>query len=89
MHSMVVKNPFQPGKEILLAYNIGCLFDLYSGRYMFGEHGEAIMNGGLTTISGIMGPGNSYKSTTMDFQNLSVLNRYEQSHYAIYDAEGT
>ena len=56
---------------------------------MFGEHGEAIMNGGLTTISGIMGPGNSYKSTTMDFQNLSVLNRYEQSHYAIYDAEGT
>ena len=67
--------------------NLGCLFDIPTGTYLKGEHGEHILNGGLAYLTGIGGRGNTYKSTLAHFMVLRALDRYRQSNAVIYDTE--
>ncbi len=70
--------------------NIGCLFDIPTGFYLRGKHGESILNGGLGAITGIVGIGNNFKSTVLHYQSLSALNRIMYAHESsitTYDTE--
>lgn len=55
--------------------NVGCLLDIPNGHWVEGKYGESIMNGGLPHILGINGPGNTFKSTLMNYMVLSAANR--------------
>lgn len=68
-------------------FNLGCLLDLQSGHYVKGVHGESIMNGGLSALTGVCGLPNTYKSTIAHYMLLQVMNRYTQSHGMVYDTE--
>lgn len=68
-------------------YNLGCLFDIQTGSYSFGKHGEAILNGGLTLLTGVCGLPNTYKSTLAHFMLLTVLDRIPQAMGMVYDTE--
>lgn len=67
--------------------NLGCLFDIPTGTYKKGIHGESILNGGLSYITGIGGRGNTYKSTIAHFMILRGLERYGNSEAVVYDTE--
>lgn len=78
---------FAPAPQIRPSLNIGCLFDIPTGHYHIGKHGESILNGGLMWVTGIGGRGNTYKSTIAHFQSLSALNRYSHAMELFYDSE--
>lgn len=73
----------------LIRYNVGCYFDILNGRFMSGRHGETVLNGGLSTLTGIGGAANSYKSTLMDYFTLKILNNISVSRAEYYDNELT
>jgi hypothetical protein len=67
--------------------NLGCLFDIPTGRYYLGKHGESILNGGLSHLTGMVGRGNTFKSTIMDYMILITLVRHVVSKGLIFDTE--
>tara|TARA_B100001105_G_scaffold255395_1_gene254556 strand:- start:6788 stop:8254 length:1467 start_codon:yes stop_codon:yes gene_type:complete len=77
--------------------NVGSLFDVQSGSYQVGEHGEHILNGGYPHFLGICGRANTYKTTVMNHFNLSATERYgdvfnkagQQSVCLVYDSESS
>lgn len=69
------------------SYNVGGLFDVPTGEYVIGRHGEAVLNGGVGAITGFVGIGNQYKSTIMHFQKLQILARFVGSAGNTYDTE--
>ncbi len=84
---------FQPAfaqvPYVKLSYNVGCLLDIPTGVYEFGRHGESLLNGGVGPITGIVGYGNNFKSTFMQFMSLKVLARFSVfgSTMNTYDTE--
>jgi len=69
--------------------NVGCLFDIPTGTYYTGEHGESILSAGYSHIIGVCGRGNTYKSTVSHFFTLSIINRYFVELGLIYDTENS
>ena len=69
--------------------NIGSLFDIPTGRYYTGKHGEQILCGGLAFITGLGGRGNVFKSTVAHYMGLTAYSRYSQSTLNVYDTEVT
>lgn len=67
--------------------NLGCLFDIPTGKYHTGKDGESILNGGLAYLTGIGGRGNTFKSTIAHFMTLSALDRYANAKGIVYDTE--
>ena len=68
--------------------NIGSLFDIPTGVYIFGKYGEAILNGGLGAMTGVVGIGNNFKSTIMHYQTTTALARMgTMSSIMTYDTE--
>lgn len=71
--------------------NIGGTFDISTGSYMQGKHGEHILNGGLAGVTGVVGLGNQFKSTILLFMilramiRISVLDRRSTGN--MYDTE--
>ena len=59
--------------------NAGALLDIPTGTYITGEKGESILNGGIPSIIGTAGPGNSFKSTFIHYLSLTVADRYKYS----------
>lgn len=78
---------FQEAPEIRPSLNIGCLFDIPTGSYFTGKHGESILSGGLMYVTGVGGRGNTFKSTVAHFMALTALNRYHCAKAMFYDAE--
>lgn len=78
---------FTPAPKIRPYLNLGCLFDIPTGRYHAGKHGEMIMNGGLAYFTGIGGRGNMFKSVLAHFMILRSLARYATSTASVYDTE--
>lgn len=76
-----------PAPELRPSLNLGCLMDVPTGRYYTGKHGESIMNGGQSLVTGVGGRGNTFKSTLAHFMNLRILDRYTNSTASFYDAE--
>lgn len=73
--------------EVKISYNIGALFDVPTGDIEYGRHGEAILNGGVGSITGVVGIGNQFKSTIMHFMKLQILARFVESVSSTYDTE--
>ncbi len=78
-----------PAPELRPAYNLGCLFDIPTGKYFVGIHGESIHSGGLAHVTGIAGIGNSFKTAIGDWFTLRILDRYNSSNASVYDCELT
>lgn len=55
--------------------NIGGTLDIPTGFYVKGIHGEMIILGGLGSITGVTGIGNSFKSTIMHYMMLAAADR--------------
>lgn len=68
--------PFEQTPEIRAAYNVGCLFDIISGKYSLGKHGEALLSGGMTPVTAFIGENNTYKSTTADYFLYSAYAKF-------------
>lgn len=79
--------PFRPAPAVKIMINIGALFDIITGSYIKGKYNESILNGGLATLTGVVGIGNNFKSTVMHFMNFTALSRMEGSFGNTYDTE--
>lgn len=86
---MNMNNFFTSSPDIKPYLNIGCLFDIPTGRYHTGKNDESILNGGLAYFTGIGGRGNMFKSVLAHFMILRALDRYKQSAASVYDTETT
>ena len=84
---MALENPFKPAPAIRPMLNIGCLFDIPTGRYHTGKHGGSILNGGLAYMTGIAGRGNTFKSAIAFRMMMTALDRYQPSDGLVYDTE--
>lgn len=73
--------------EIRPRLNIGCLFDMQTGRYFEGPNGEMILNGGLAYFTGVAGEENTFKSTLMHYFMLAAMGRYSIKEGITYDTE--
>jgi len=78
---------FEAAPDFIPMLNIGAGFDIITGKYYKGKHGENILSGGLAPMTGIAGGGNKFKSTIMWYMMLSVLNRYKVAEGLAYDTE--
>lgn len=78
---------FKPAADVKVMINIGGCFDIPTGRYVTGRYGESILNGGLAYLTGVIGPGNMFKSTIMRWQILRALSRMFGSEGGTYDTE--
>lgn len=79
----------KPTDPIRPFFNVGGGFDIPTGYYVTGIYGDSLLCGGIPHITGICGPGNSFKSTLSHFFKLRVLERYMPSLACDYDTEGT
>lgn len=81
---------FQRALPVKPSINIGALFDIPTGVYITGKHGESILNGGLASITAVVGIGNNFKSTIAHYMNLSGMHKIAaaiQSYLITYDTE--
>ena len=74
---MNIKSPNRMFTRPLI--NIGAGFDIPTGSYVKGVHGEYILNGGLSGVVGVVGSGNKFKSTIVNFMMLSAADRMNAS----------
>lgn len=71
------------------ALNLGPGWDIMSGEYVEGVHGEMILNGGMFPFTGVAGGTNSFKTGILAHWMSRVLHRYVNSNSVFYDAEET
>jgi hypothetical protein len=64
---------------VKLAVNIGACFDVPTGQWELGVHGEALLLGGLSSITGITGIGNCFKTTIMQYMVMTAAARILKS----------
>ncbi len=83
----ILRPAFVAAPNVKAMINIGAGFDIPTGAYLQGKHGESILNGGLGNLTGVSGIGNSYKSTTMHYQTLTAMARMGSSVANTYDTE--
>jgi len=69
--------------------NVGCLFDIQTGRYYRGKHGESILNGGFPHFEGIVGLPNMFKTAISLYKLGAAMSRYSQSMLQAHDSENT
>lgn len=78
---------FQAAPKIRPLLNLGCLMDIPTGKYHIGKHGESILNGGLSYVTGIGGRGNSFKSAIAHYMMLCIISRYVRAAGQFHDTE--
>lgn len=83
----ILRPPFEKIPDVKIAYNVGCLFDIPTGTYLTGQHGESIFNGGLCAMTGVVGIPNSFKSLIIHYLTISVMDRFPESMASTYDTE--
>ncbi len=84
---MFLKPPFEPAPIVKVMINVGAGFDIPTGTYLEGRHGEYILNGGLAALTGVVGIGNNFKSTIMHFLFMMFLARIAGASGSTYDTE--
>ncbi len=74
-----------------LSINIGCMMDIPTGKYVRGQKGENLLNGGLSLLTAIAGKGNTFKSTLEHYMMLSAASHIASSgimpYINTYDTE--
>ena len=78
---------FQPIPLYRMQYNVECLQDIPTGKYIKGKYGENILLGGMSLGTGIVGRGNLYKSAIMNFMSMTFMSHFEDSKAYIYSTE--
>lgn len=72
-------------------YNVGALLDIPTGKYVRGQKGENLMNGGLSVFTAVMGKPNTYKTKVARFMMLSAAAKVASSgifpYINTYDTE--
>ena len=71
------------------ALNVGCLMDISTGKYELGPHGESVLNGGISGITGICARPNNYKTALAVYMLAMMRRACHDSHTITYDTEGT
>lgn len=88
---MIITPPFQQIPAVKPMINIGCLFDIPTGTYITGKHGESILNGGLAYLTSVVAIGNYFKSTIKNYMMLSAFERIwcqtQETNMISYDTE--
>ena len=87
---MSLKPTFTPAANIKLMMNIGALMDIPTGFYVTGKYGQQVLLGGLGFMTGIVGTGNMFKSTILDYMMLSAAERIYstvETSMGTYDTE--
>ena len=87
---MDLRPKFEQIPNVKIMINIGALMDIPTGIYIRGLYGEFILNGGLGAITGVVGIGNNFKSTTMHYMMLSAAARISEmsdTSMSTYDTE--
>lgn len=75
-----------PNVKVMI--NLGCLFDIPTGKFLPGKHGEMILNAGLGFLTGVVGIGNNFKSTIMHYMGVTMVTRMgPSSGLSTYDTE--
>lgn len=87
MFAPMIPPAFEAAPNVKAMINIGALQDVPTGHYMIGQHGESILNGGLGLFTGVVGGGNLFKSTFMNYQFLTAMARIRRSSGHTYDTE--
>lgn len=72
---MDLRPGFTSAPKIKPMINIGACLDIPTGHWVLGQHNESILNGGLGLLTGVVGIGNNFKSTLMDYMMLSAIDR--------------
>lgn len=86
----MLRPSFVPAASNKILINIGACLDIPTGTYLFGQHGESILNGGLGLMTGTVGIGNNFKSTLTHYMMLSAADKIMQSvdtNLSTYDPE--
>lgn len=68
---------------------VGGLMDIPLGRYYKGKYGDNLLSGGfgMFTLGG--GRGNTFKTTLLLSQAMTILDRYPEAKFELYDTELT
>lgn len=67
---------------------VGALLDIPTGRFVKGDKGQYVLNGGMGFLTGVVGIGNNFKSTFMNYINATFLARMGgMSSTDVYDTE--
>lgn len=69
--------------------NIGGMFDIPTGKYKLGKHGESILDGGLGPLTGLTSRPNNFKTALAVFMQAMSRRAFPSSNGLIYDTEGT
>jgi len=84
-------NSLRAGFELIpsvkVMINIGAGFDIPTGTFIEGSRGEYILNGGLGSLTGVVGIGNNFKTTMLWYMMLMAMSRMYGSHGNMYDTE--
>lgn len=87
---MILEHNFKPAPAVKILINVGALLDISTGSYHRGIHGESILNGGLGQLTGVVGIGNNFKSTILNYMLLSAADKIQQvtpTSITTYDTE--
>lgn len=76
---MLIKPTVAQAPKIKILFNIGAGFDIPTGEYVRGIHGESLLLGGLGMVTGIAGIGNNFKSTLMHYMTLAASARIAET----------
>ena len=68
-------------------YCLGAGLDIPFGAYHIGEHGQSVLNSGMSLLNSVAGPGNSYKTAIMLYMMMVAAERYRPFQCTIYDTE--
>jgi len=80
---------FKKAASIRPMWNIGACFDIQTGKYYKGKHGESILCGGLNNFTGVAGLPNMFKTVISLFQLGAVMNRVSLAIMMAHDSENT
>lgn len=69
--------------------NVAPIFDVITGDWADGENKEKILNGGILNFVGVIGEGNTFKSTIADSIIARILSHHPSATFMKYDTEGS
>lgn len=71
------------------AFNVGCLMDIPTGKFIQGLRGNWVLNAGWNSVNSVTAPGNSFKTELWLYLQLMALKRTPQLKLVIYDSENS
>lgn len=61
--------------NVMFCVPVGAGLDLSTGEYLVGTHDQRVLLGGVSLITGVVGGGNTFKTTLIRFMEYSLIDR--------------